>query len=91
MKQLILRLPLKIPEAARIAKTRSKALDGTLETWGLALSIFQEILYLAGSPVLLVAIYGLDMLDREATESTLTSLLTELKDAMSGDDIVGCQ
>lgn len=83
IKQLIVYLPREWSEAAAVDKNDFEALDGTLATWAEALSVFRKLLDLFQPPVLLIAIYGLQTLDHNATKVRLGLFLDLLRDVMS--------
>ncbi|KAF2827232.1 hypothetical protein CC86DRAFT_466043 [Ophiobolus disseminans] len=82
IKQLVLHLPLGMLEPAAITKDRFDELDGTLKAWPSALTIFRDLLKLAEPFLLLIVIYGIEMLDYEATQGRLVALIEELRAAM---------
>lgn len=77
--QLILHLPLQLPETPIIEREKVEALDGTLRTWHIALPFFRNLLTLIEPPYLLIAIHGLELLEHEATAPYLESFLDALR------------
>lgn len=85
IKQLILYLPLRMVSSASVLDIQQFGrLDGTLRTWEAALTLFDNLLDLVEPPFMLIAIHGLEMLEHEATNKYLGTLLLKLKDRTQG-------
>ncbi|KAH7378243.1 hypothetical protein BKA66DRAFT_466879 [Pyrenochaeta sp. MPI-SDFR-AT-0127] len=87
VKQLIRYLPL----TSSMTGDRFESLDGTFRTWPLALSLFHDLLVSVDVPILLIVVYGLEVLDHTATRARLTAILKELRGAMSDGAAIGHQ
>ncbi|KAJ4320042.1 hypothetical protein N0V94_003607 [Neodidymelliopsis sp. IMI 364377] len=82
VRQMVLHLPLQLPEHPALEKRRFEALDGTLRSWDGALSLLSDLVTLAEAPVLLVTVYGLEALEHNATRVHLSALVNTLRQHM---------
>jgi hypothetical protein len=82
VRQMVLHMPLQLPEHPTLEKRRFEALNGTLRSWDAALSLLSDLITLAEAPVLLVTVYGLEALEHNATRDHLTALVKTLRQHM---------
>lgn len=79
LKQLVIYLPKELPPDSGLSRERFEALEGTLDTWPEALTLFDDLLALARPPYLLFAIHGLETLEHSATSWRLSALVDLLR------------
>lgn len=79
IKQLILYLPLQLPADQVLDEQLFRTLDGTLRTWEVALSLFSDLIRLATTPYLLIAIHGFEMLESDRTTPLLRDFVRMLR------------
>lgn len=80
IKQVTLHLPRRIvSHAAALDIQKFEMLDGTLRTWEQAVLLFQDLLDLVEPPFLIIAIYGMEVLEHEATNKYLSRLIELLR------------
>lgn len=82
IRQMMIYLPLHLPKEPTLRKTRFDDLDGTLRTWDLGLAIFRDLFQIIETPVLLVSIYGMELLDSSESTPCLVALLDTLRQCM---------
>ena len=78
IRQMVLHLPVQLPECSQLDTLRFGVLDGTLQTWDAALSLLSDLIALTEAPVLLFAVYGLEMLEHNTTRKRLEGFVDAL-------------
>ncbi|KAJ8114625.1 hypothetical protein OPT61_g3534 [Boeremia exigua] len=89
IRQLMIYLPIDLPLEPVLHRSRFDDLDGTLCTWDIGLTLFQDLFKLVQTPVLLVSVYGIELLDSSRTVTHLEALLDVLRTCMSTQDRAG--
>ncbi|KAF3041210.1 hypothetical protein E8E11_006998 [Didymella keratinophila] len=83
IRQMVLHLPAHLPEYPPIEAQRFESLDGTMKTWDAALRLLSDLIEAAEAPVLLFAVYGLEMLEHDATRTRLVAFVETLRHHVS--------
>jgi hypothetical protein len=83
IRQMVLHLPANLPDAPPIEAQRFESLDGTMKTWDAALRLLSDLIGIAEAPVLLFAVYGMEMLEHDATRRHLVAFVETLRHHIS--------
>lgn len=83
VRQMILQLPAQLPAHPQLEAHRFGSLDGTLKTWDAALCLLSDLIEAAEAPILLFAIYGLEMFEHNATRRRLVAFVEALRHHVS--------